>query len=95
VGGWVDLGVIRFFTLLLFIGLAFWGCEEDIPAYIDCKWFANAGWQEGDNNCNNYRQYTLGDTANGFVYYVERVNNYLELGILWKESSAILKSFTK
>jgi hypothetical protein len=23
VGGWVDLGVVRYFTLLLFIGLAF------------------------------------------------------------------------
>ena len=48
-----------------------------LPAYIDCKWFAYAGWQEGDNNCNNYRQYTLGETADGFVYYVERVNNYV------------------
>jgi len=23
------MGVIRYFTLLLFIGLAFWSCEED------------------------------------------------------------------
>ena len=26
-GGWVDLVMIRYISLLLFIGLAFWGCE--------------------------------------------------------------------
>jgi len=62
--------------------LALWSCEENTTAYIDFKWFANAGWQDGDNHCNNYRQYTFGDTADGFVYYVERVNNYLQLGFV-------------
>ena len=28
VGGWVDLDMIRYISLLLFIGLAFWSCEE-------------------------------------------------------------------
>ena len=27
-GGWVDLDMVKYFTLLLFIGLAFWSCEE-------------------------------------------------------------------
>ena len=27
-GGWVDLVMIRYISLLLFIGLAFWGCED-------------------------------------------------------------------
>ena len=28
-GGWVDLGMIRYITLLLFIGLAYWSCEDE------------------------------------------------------------------
>ena len=27
-GGWVDLIVVRYISLLLFIGLAFWGCKD-------------------------------------------------------------------
>jgi hypothetical protein len=30
VGKWVDLGMIRHISLLLFIGLAFWSCEEEV-----------------------------------------------------------------
>ena len=32
---WLDLGVIRHFTLLVFIGLVFWCCEEEtIPTEV-------------------------------------------------------------
>ena len=41
---WVDLGMGRYILLLLFIVLAFWGCEEDKPA--DCTGIAG-----GDNIC--------------------------------------------
>ena len=34
-GGWVDLDMVRYISLLLFIGLAFWSCEE--PATIESK----------------------------------------------------------
>ncbi len=85
--------MINRITLLLFIGLAFLGCSEDnTPNYIDCKWFAYAGWQETDTDCSNYRQYTLGDTTEGigfgygygvtvdrYIHYY-KTDNYLELG---------------
>ena len=85
--------MIKHLTLLLFIGLAALSCEEESPNYIDCKWFAYSGWQEGDTDCLNYRQYTLGDSTEGYgfgygygvtidnyISYYEN-DNYLKLGL--------------
>jgi len=91
-------------TILIFLGLAFWGCEENTPDYIICKWFAYAGWQETDSNCSNYRQYTLGwisDSTVGtgfgygngviidnYIHYYE-TDNYLELGFKTDDGDGI------
>ena len=39
-GGWVDLDMRRYLSILLFLGLAFWGCEEeqDTTPPVD-KWW--------------------------------------------------------
>ena len=50
--GWcVDLGMIRYLSLLLFIGLAFWGCEN--------KGIINGGYYKNDNmdRINTYHLY--------------------------------------
>ena len=28
-GGWVDFDMVRYISLLLFIGLAFWSCDDE------------------------------------------------------------------
>ena len=33
-GGWVDLGMVRYISVILFIGLIYWSCDEDLPE--DC-----------------------------------------------------------
>ena len=48
-GGWVDLDMSRYIALLLFIGLAFWGCEEEQPK--DCT--GNIGGNAVEDNCGN------------------------------------------
>ena len=48
-GGWVDLDMSRYIALLLFIGLAFWGCEEEQPK--DCA--GNIGGNAIEDNCGN------------------------------------------
>ena len=49
VGGWVDLYMNRYITILLFICVAFWGCEEEQPK--DCA--GNIGGIAVEDNCGN------------------------------------------
>ena len=48
-GCWVDLHMIKYISLLLFIGLAFWGCEdkEEEPTLI-------GDWALSSEPCNSF-----------------------------------------
>ena len=48
-GGWVDLGMNRYITFLLLLGLAFWGCEEEQSK--DCAGIV--GGNAVQDNCGN------------------------------------------
>ena len=53
-GGWVDLGMVRYILILLFIGLAFWGCEDERKSNL--------------NDCGGHDTWITFDTEGDFAY---------------------------
>ena len=69
VGWWLDLDMHRYLSLLLFIGMAFWSCEDNDSA--NNQSCCNSGCIDeskisDDYNCDDYYEPVCG--CNGITY---------------------------
>jgi len=86
---WVDLGMIRYISLLLFIGLAFWGCEDADSAGRDSD--VVGIWDISNFTINN----TSHIYGNNIMLTVENIYTYLMDGTDWnfQEDGEIIIDF--